>query len=104
MALEPALVVGIAKQLGWRLLLLRASVTFAMRQGSPVQDRRCPRNCERRVRGDSHWFGAKVRLGRRRGQRPRARRTPHHLSISAGFTGFLLAWSQLGRRAKYALG
>ena len=28
-----------------------------MRQGSPVRDRRCPRNCERRVRGIRHWLG-----------------------------------------------
>src|SRR5690242_21820095 len=29
-----------------------------MRQGSPVQDRRCPRNCSRRVRGNRHWLGS----------------------------------------------
>ena len=49
---------------------------LAMRQGSPVQYRRCPRNCERRARGIEPLarFGGP---GRRRGRRPRARRPPH---------------------------
>ena len=29
----------------------------AMRQGSPVRDRRCPRNCQRRARGTGHCSG-----------------------------------------------
>ena len=28
-----------------------------MRQGSPVRNRRCPRNCKRRARGNGHWPG-----------------------------------------------
>ena len=47
-----------------------------MRQGSPVQHRRCPRNCKRRDRG-MPLARATARPGRRRGRRPRARRPPH---------------------------
>ena len=32
----------------------RVTVRAAMRQGSPVRDRRCPRNCQRRARGTRH--------------------------------------------------
>ena len=47
-----------------------------MRQGSPVQDRRCPRNCKRRVRGNGHW------PGRPAGKAPRATTPSQETSAS----------------------